>query len=68
MLRVTVPEAEVGVGTGVVPLVALEKTEFVVEAGGGVADFRRTDEGNEIGACRISTPIMAHKGKMHLHA
>jgi hypothetical protein len=27
----------------------LEKTELAVDAGGGVADFRRMDEGIEVG-------------------
>lgn len=65
MLSVAAPGADDG--TGVVPLVALEKTELVPDAGGGVADFRRTDEGTRW-ARRISTPEAAHKGKIHLHA
>lgn len=43
MLRDAVLEEAEDEGTGVVPLVALEKTEFVVEVGGGVADFGRTE-------------------------
>jgi hypothetical protein len=42
--------------------VALEKTELVPDAGGGVADFGRG------GTPKISTPVAAHRGKIHLHA
>jgi hypothetical protein len=58
MLSVETPE---GVGVGVVEggtgVAALDKTDVDAEAGGGVADFRRTTQKY------ISTPVAAHKGE-----